>query len=84
MSLPRVEAWTERAIREWFTRCDRCKTWRLVGRYHEFHGQHDGRKWCGVWWRECMDCSFATVAAWGEEWQVSFLKSVEEELEAPQ
>lgn len=58
MTLPRPRTWTVDAITEWFMRCDRCKRWRLRSRYHEFYGEPGAG-----WWRECMDCSFATVAA---------------------
>lgn len=67
MTLPNPQAWTEDSILEWCTRCDRCKRWRLRARYHEFHGPHAEGDFMGCWWRECMDCSFATVTRRVEE-----------------
>jgi hypothetical protein len=63
MTLPRARTWTVNSIPEWWTRCDRCKRWRLHARYHEFHGELSKNGISGTWWRECMECSFATVAA---------------------
>lgn len=66
MTLPEPSLWTEDSILEWCTRCDKCKRWRLWARYHEFHTLSDDSI-LGTWWRECMDCSFATVTRRVEE-----------------
>jgi len=78
-----AETWTVSPMPGWFTRCDRCGRWRVFAHYHEFHtGLGSESPSFGSWWRECMDCSFATVSAWGREFHEAFMASLAEELEA--
>lgn len=52
----KASGWTSTGQRRWFTHCDQCRRWRLLGWYYEVYPPIDSKGKEAGWWWACADC----------------------------